>query len=161
MKASCTDLSLVWFAGATDEILFVCNFPVVPSRPHCFIISMESTLPRYVSGAFRVYVAFWVFFRVQQRKQLVLQCFEEASNVSDGTSQTHKMLAFAVFTVGSCESPGKYSQVPKRVVSKRVVLADVPPYRHFIFLTFWFFYVLAVRRCLSPQRGETQTKGSP
>ena len=45
------------------------------------------------------------------------------------------------------------SQVPKRVVSKRVVLADVPLYRHFVFLTFWFFYVLAVRRCLPPQRG--------
>ena len=56
------------------------------------------------------------------------------------------------------ESP--FSQVPKRVVSKRVVLADVPLYRHFIFLTFWFFYVLAVRRCLPPQRGETQTKSA-
>ena len=48
---------------------------------------------------------------------------------------------------------GKRSQVPKRVVSKRVVLAGVPLYRHFIFLPFCFFYVLAVRRCLSPQAG--------
>ena len=59
----------------------------------------------------------------------------------------------------STPSPGQMavffldSQVPKRVVSKRVVLADVPLYRHFIFFTFWFFYVLAVRRCLPPQRG--------
>ena len=40
--------------------------------------------------------------------------------------------------VGTARPPEK-SQVPKRVVSKRVVLADVPLYRHFIFLTFWFF----------------------
>ena len=52
---------------------------------------------------------FWVFFRVKQRKQLVLQCFEVASNVWDGTSQTHIILVFAVFTVGSRESPGKQS----------------------------------------------------
>ena len=30
------------------------------------------------------------------------------------------------------------SQVPKRVVFKRVVLADVPLYRHFIFKLFGF-----------------------
>ena len=32
-----------------------------------------------------------------------------------------------------------FSQVPKRVVSKRVVLADVPLYRHFIFFNFLVF----------------------
>ena len=43
-------------------------------------------------GTFRVYVAILAFFRVQQLKRLVLKCFEAASNVWDGTSQTHKML---------------------------------------------------------------------
>ena len=56
-------------------------------------------------------------------------------------------------------SVGLNSQVPKRVVSKRVVLADVPLYRPF-FVIFLFFYGLAVRRCLPPQKGETQTKCS-
>ena len=59
------------------------------------------------------------------------------------------------------EGGGEYSQVPKKVVSKKAVLADVPLYRHFNFLTFCFFYVLAVRRCLFHQRGQTQTKCSP
>ena len=35
----------------------------------------------YVCGTFRVYVSTFGFFRVKQRKQLVLQCFEAASNV--------------------------------------------------------------------------------
>ena len=75
-----------------------------------------------------------------------------------GLCKVFLQLEFA--NAGVCRD---FSQVPKRVVSKRVVVADVPLYRHlfFFFFTFWFFYVLAVRRCLSPFWEKTQTKCSP
>ena len=55
---------------------------------------------------------------------------------------------------------GYDSQVPKRVVSKRVVLADVPPYRHFVFVNFLVFYVLQFGAVSLPEGGD-QTKCSP
>ena len=44
-------------------------------------ISISIYIYIHVCGTFRVYVSILGFFRVEQRKQLVLQCFEAASNV--------------------------------------------------------------------------------